>query len=245
MAVPYQLDPDDPKAPPMGLIVLQADETVEPEFARYFADHPSPLFVSRVPSGLEVTTDTLSHMAQDLTRSASLLPAPREYAVVGYGCTSGTAVIGPERIAGFVRDGCRTRAVTDPLTATIAACRDKGISRLALLSPYIEEVNLPVIEAFGRAGIEFAAVATFDERMEERVVRISAASVIEAACRIGDAPGIEGVFMSCTNLRTYGVIGPVSERLGKPAMSSNQTLAWHMRKLTDAAVIGVQRPESG
>lgn len=235
MAVPYRLDPDDSKAPPMGLIVLQVDETIEPEFARYFADHPSPLFVSRVPSGLEVTSDTLSHMAQDLSRSASLLPAPREYAVVGYGCTSGSAVIGPERVAGLVRDGCRTQAVTDPLTATISACREKGISRLALLSPYIEEVNIPVIEAFGREGIEFVAVATFDERVEQRVVRISAASVIEAACSIGQSRNVEGVFMSCTNLRTYGVLGPVSERLGKPALSSNSALAWHMRRLTDAA----------
>jgi maleate isomerase len=232
MSVPYTLDLDDPDAPPMGLIVLQTDETIEPEFVRHFAGHPCPLYVSRVPSGAEVTTDTLSHMAGELTASARLLPGPREYAVVGYGCTSGTAVIGPDRIAEIVRAGCRTRAVTDPLTATIAACRAKGISRLALLSPYIEEVNLPVIAAFAAEGIEFAAVATFDERVEERVVRISTASVIEAACEIGAAPGIEGIFMSCTNLRTFDALGPVSERLGKPALSSNQALAWHMRILS-------------
>lgn len=223
--------------------MLQVDETIEPEFARYFGDHPSPLFVSRVPSGLEVTNDTLSHMAEDLSRSARMLPAPREYAVVGYGCTSGTAVIGPERVAGLVRDGCRTRAVTDPLTATIAACREKGISRLALLSPYIEEVNIPVIEAFGRAGIEFVSVATFDERIEQRVVRISATSVIEAACSIGRSRNVEGVFMSCTNLRTYGVLGPVSKRLGKPALSSNSALAWHMRQLTHAAAGIAHEPD--
>ena len=41
MRLPYEVDPDDPKSPPMGIIVLQTDETIEPEFARYFADHPS------------------------------------------------------------------------------------------------------------------------------------------------------------------------------------------------------------
>ena len=237
MGVPYTLDADDPRFPPLGLIVLQTDETIEPEFARHFADHPSPLYVSRVPSGLEVTTDTLSHMAEELTASARLLPGPREYTVVGYGCTSGTAVIGRKRIAAIVGAGCRTRAVTDPLTATIAACRAAGISRLALLSPYIEAVNLPVIEAFAAEGIEFSAVATFDERVEERVVRISAASLIEAACEIGAGTGIEGVFMSCTNLRTMHVLGPVSARLGKPALSSNQALAWHMRLLSGASEV--------
>lgn len=231
MRLPYEVDADDPNAPPIGLIVLQTDETIEPEFGRYFADHPSPLYISRVPSGLEVTTHTLSDMADELTRAAGLLPGPREYAVVGYGCTSGSAVIGPAEVERLVKSGCRARAVTNPLTAAVAACRDKGISRLALLSPYIEEVNVPLIEAFAAEGIEFAEVATFDEAVEERVVRISRKSVIEAACKVASDKRVEGVFMSCTNLRTYDLIDEVSGRLGKPALSSNQALAWHMRLL--------------
>jgi maleate isomerase len=232
MRLLYEVDPDDPKSPPMGIIVLQTDETIEPEFARYFADHPSPLYVSRVPSGLEVTTHTLSDMADELTRAASLLPGPRDYAVVGYGCTSGSAVIGPAEVERLVKAGCRAKAVTNPLTAAVAACCDKGISRLALLSPYIEEVNIPLIEAFAAEGIEFAAVATFDEAVEERVVRISHKSVVEAACKVGADKRIEGVFMSCTNLRTYDAISEVASRLQRPAFSSNQAMAWHMRQLS-------------
>jgi maleate isomerase len=233
MRLPYEVDPDDPNAPPIGLIVLQTDETIEPEFGRYFADHPSPLYVSRVPSGLEVTTHTLSDMADELTRAASLLPGPRDYAVVGYGCTSGSAVIGPKEVERLVKAGCKAKAVTNPLTAAVAACRAKGISKLALLSPYIEEVNIPLIKAFAAEGIEFVSLATFDEAVEERVVRISRKSVVDAACKVGAETGIEGVFMSCTNLRTYDLIDEVSSRLGKPALSSNQALAWHMRKLAD------------
>lgn len=232
MRLPYEVDADDPNAPPIGLIVLQTDETIEPEFGRYFADHPSPRYVSRVPSGLEVTTHTLSDMAEELTRAASLLPGPREYAVVGYGCTSGSAVIGPAEVERLVKAGCRAKAVTNPLTAAVAACRDKGISRLALLSPYIEEVNIPLIEAFAAEGIEFAAVATFDEAVEERVVRISRKSVVEAACKVGADKRIEGIFISCTNLRTYDAISEVASRLRRPALSSNQAMAWHMWQLS-------------
>jgi len=94
-------------------------------------------------------------------------------------------------------------------------------------------VNIPLIEAFATEGIEFAAVATFDEAVEERVVRISHRSVVEAACKVGADKGIEGVFMSCTNLRTYDAIGEVGARLGRPALSSNQALAWHMSKLAE------------
>ena len=232
MRLPYEVDADDPNAPPIGLVVLQTDETIEPEFGRYFADHPSPLYVSRVPSGLEVTTHTLSDMADELTRAASLLPGPRDYAVVGYGCTSGSAVIGPSEVERLVKAGCRAKAVTNPLTAAVAACRNKGISRLALLSPYIEEVNIPLIDAFAAEGIEIAAVATFDEAVEERVVRISHKSVVEAACKVGADKKNEGIFISCTNLRTYDATSEVASRLLRPALSSNQAMAWHMRQLS-------------
>jgi len=40
--------------------------------------------------------------------------------------------------------------------------------------------------------------------------------------------------MSCTNLRTLGVIDEVSQALGKPVLSSNQALAWHMAQLNSA-----------
>ena len=131
-----------------------------------------------------------------------------------------------------MKAGCKAKAVTNPLTAAVAACRDKGISRLALLSPYIEEVNIPLIEAFAAEGIEFAAVATFDEAVEERVVRISHKSVVEAACKVGEDKRIEGIFMSCTNLRTYDAISEVASRLQRPALSSNQAMTWHMRQLS-------------
>ena len=229
MSFPFDVDPH---LPAIGLIALQADETIEQDFRRIF-DWSTLIYVTRVPSATEVTSDTLQQMAATLPAAARLFPTPAKFAAVGYGCTSGSAVIGAAEVERLVKAGCRAKAVTNPLTAAVAACRDKGISRLALLSPYIEDVNIPLIEAFATEGIEFAAVATFDEAVEERVVRISHRSVVEAACKVGADKGIEGVFMSCTNLRTYDAIGEVGARLGRPALSSNQALAWHMSKLAE------------
>lgn len=41
----------------------------------------------------------------------------------------------------------------------------------------------------------------------------------------------DGVFVSCTSLRTMKIIGDVESRLYKPIISSNQALAWHMMRL--------------
>ena len=41
----------------------------------------------------------------------------------------------------------------------------------------------------------------------------------------------DGLFLSCTNLRTLDVIEEMEARLGMPVLSSNQVLAWHLFRL--------------
>ncbi|WP_299350856.1 Asp/Glu racemase [uncultured Shimia sp.] len=229
--MPYTLDKDDHTAPPMGLIVLQTDETIEPEFRSHFADHRSPIYVTRIRSGAEVTHETLSSMQTDLTEAADLLPKARPYPVVGYGCTSASSVIGSEKVEALVQRGCDARVVTNPLRAALSCAASHGISRLALLSPYIEEVNEPLRKAFAKGGVSMDVFGSFGESEESKVVRISEASVVDAATRLGQSGDVEGVFLSCTNLRTIRAIPAIESAIGKPVLSSNQSLAWHMRKL--------------
>jgi len=54
-----------------------------------------------------------------------------------------------------------------------------------------------------------------------------------------DQVEVDAIFLSCTNLRTLDVIAPIEERIGKPVLSSNLVLSWHMCRL---AQIG-QMPE--
>ena len=229
--LPYTVEPDDPNAPPVGMIVLQTDETLEPEFAHYFSDQPYPIYVSRIASAPEVTSDTLSKMEALLSASADLLPKAHPYRVVGYGCTSASSLIGSERIEAMVKQSCDVETVTNPLRAAIAAARDLGISKLALLSPYIEEVNEPLRQAFANAGLSTDVFGTFGEADEARVVRIATTSIVEAATQLGADSAVEAVFLSCTNLRTLDAITLIQQRLSKPVLSSNQCLAWHIRQI--------------
>ena len=229
--LPYTLDKDDPDAVPMGLIVLQTDETIEPELNGYFSDRTCPIYVSRIPSGVEVTTDTLAEMENALPAAADLLPKIRPYKVVGYGCTSASSVIGSAQIERMVQKTCNTAVVTNPLRAASACAADLGVSKFALLSPYIEEVNEPLRRAFAENGVFMDVFGSFGEAEESKVVRISRQSVVDAALKLGADPSVEAVFISCTNLRTFDAIPEIENRLNKPVLSSNQSLAWHMRKL--------------
>ena len=232
MKFDFDLSSDENSPSPMGLVVLQVDETIEGEFREAFGTSKNQIFVTRIPSGLEVTAESLISMERHIKAAAKLLPQSREFSVIGYGCTSASAIIGSEKISELIKSGCRTRKVTNPLLAATEYAKHIKVRKLALLSPYIEEVNTPLRKAFGNNGLSTEVFGTFGEGKEEKVARISESSTIEAAITLGQNESVEAVFISCTNLRTFNCLGKIANEINKPVFSSNQSLAWHMKKLS-------------
>jgi maleate isomerase len=221
--------------PRLGLVVLQVDETIEPEFRLHFGPEDAAIHVSRVPSGDDLTPDTIDDMATALPRAAGLLPQAVSFDVLAYACTSASMRFGPDRVADLLRQGARARHVTNPFSAALAAFDHLGVRRIGLVSPYIDSVAGPMAQAFAAAGVEVTRSLSFGEREEARVARITRASVEAAAMQVGAGAGVDAVFLSCTNLRTAGVIEALRDRLGKPVLSSNLALAWHMGRLSGGA----------
>lgn len=214
----------------LGLIALQADETIEQDMRQMFPDPKVAVYVSRVASDPQVRQDTLAQMDAALTGAAALFPRSLEFDIVGYGCTSGTSVIGAAAVAARVRAGCRTQRVTQPVSALQAACSALGAKRLAFLSPYIAEVSETLRRTLADGGIDCPAFGSFDEAEEAMVARLDPDDILAAGRDLGLAPNTDALFLSCTNLRTLGVIGPLEKALSKPVLSSNQVLAWHMAR---------------
>ena len=214
----------------IGVIVLQSDETIERDLMAMRGD--ADVFVSRVPSGQEVTAETLESMAGHIAASASLFPQTISFDAVGYGCTSGTAQIGVSKIERLVKFGTQTKTVSQPVSALVAACEHLGLKRIAFLSPYIESVSANLRQVLQDSGVETPTFGTFGEAEEFKVVRISGASVMEAATALVRDSQVDGIFLSCTNLRTLDLITPLEAALDMPVLSSNLVLAWHLAQLS-------------
>lgn len=221
--------------PRLGLVVLQVDETIEPEFRIHFGPADAALHVSRVPSGDDLTPDTIDDMATALPRAAGLLPQAAPFDVLAYACTSASMRFGPDRVADLLRQGARARHVTNPFSAALAAFDHLGVRRIGLVSPYIASVAGPMAQAFGAAGVKVVQSLSFGEREEARVARITRASVEAAALQVAGDDAVEAVFLSCTNLRTADFIEDLRQRSGKPVISSNLALAWDMARLAGCA----------
>lgn len=231
MKLPFATNEGCGKRARFGLIVLQTDETLEYEVPRMLGDDGVILHISRVPSGLDVTPASLAAMATHIPQSARLLPAAEPFSAVAYCCTSGATVIGEDRVQTLIQDILGPVPVTNPMTAVKSACRELGVERLGFVTPYVAEVSAAMRQSLEAAGIKIAGFGSFEEGQESTVARIDEASVLAAIERVAELQPCDAVFSSCTNLRGLGIIAEAERRIGKPVITSNQALAWHLSQL--------------
>ena len=230
MRLPFITDNGLGRRAALGLIALQADETVEDECRRLTALPDVALFCSRVACDARISPQTLTTMKAAIPVAAALLPQAA-LAVVGYACTSGATIIGEDETERLIRAVHPQARVTNPLTAAKAACQAMSIRRLAYVSPYTAAVSAAMRTALTDAGIAIAGVGSYQQSDDRIVAKITPASCLQGIIKTARAKPCDGVFISCTNLRALSIIQQAERLLGIPVISSNQALAWHMLRL--------------
>ncbi|WP_228254982.1 maleate cis-trans isomerase family protein [Ornithinimicrobium avium] len=107
--------------------------------------------------------------------------------------------------------------------ALVEALRHLGVRRVAVASPYEEQVTFRLELFLAQAGIEVCGTASLG--LPGQIWRVrpeeTAALVRAAATTPCDA-----VFVSCTNLRTYDLVAPLERELGVPVLTANQVTMW-------------------
>jgi len=219
----------------LGAIVLETDETLEPEFAQMMDVAGVALYHSRIPMQPDIRPATLGEMAQALPASASLFPKSLAFDVIGYGCTSAASVIGSDNVARAIRTARPEARVTDPLAAIIAATKALGAKQIGFITPYLPEVSLPMQQKLEAAGLGITAFGSFEEGDDRKVARISESSITAAALQVAKAAACDAIVISCTNLRCLGIIPLIEAKTGVAVIASNQALAWHMLRLSGVA----------
>ena len=222
----YEVDPG-PDAR-LGLVVLSTDETLEDE-ARQILGQSVSLYHTRIECAPDVTPDNLRKMEARMTASAELLPQGLD--AIGYGCTSASVLIGPDAVAHQMQQAQPDVPVTNPISAVLAALKALGADKIALVTPYEADVVAPMKAFLEDAGVSVVSELSFGERDDRRVARISEASTREAMDEAGRADGVEAVFASCTNLRSFGVIDAAEQHLSRPVVSPNSALLCHLPRL--------------
>ena len=215
----------------IGLLVLESDQTIEWEMRLMTHLSGVSMYHSRLANDVVVTPETLAKMETELPISAKLLPDYLALNAIGYGCTSGSTIIGEDRVADILDAIHPGVPSSNPLTAAKAALSVLGVKTLGLVTPYTPDVTQAMQDRFEEAGIQIEAVGSFYENSDEIVGRIDPSSILEAAIAIGSSDRVDGVFISCTSLRAAGIVHRAEALLKKPVTASNHALAWHLLRL--------------
>lgn len=214
-----------------GLVVLRTEQTIEDDFRFILPADGVALYVSRINNDSAITPETLARMSDLLPDTVAHLPEV-PFDVIAYACTSGALVIGEDKIAERIHETKPGVRVTNPLTAGCTALAALGAHRVALLTPYIAEINHSLRASLMERGVNIPVMGSFNEQDDNTVPRISPDSIERAILELGSSSECDAVFVSCTSLRVTRIIERVEQKLGKPVTSSNHALAWHMCRLS-------------
>jgi maleate isomerase len=229
--LPFAFDTGISSRAAIGLIVLATDHTIEYEWRNMLDIDGVAFYESRIESPIDITPVLLAEMDERIAPSVRLIRPGEHLDVVAFGCTSGAMVIGEEQVFARIREARPDIAATTPITGALAACRALDVKRIALLTPYVREINDWMGAYIAERGVAVVRIGSFEHQNDNEVARIDGASLRAAVLALGEDPNVDAVFVSCTSLRLAAQIPALEAAIGKPVLSSNYAMAWHALRL--------------
>jgi maleate isomerase len=210
----------------IGLIVPSGNVVMEPDFWRWVPEGVT-VHTSRMGRGTpEVSLATLELMLQNLDAAASLLADAAPDLMV-FGCTSASFMGGKgadRAIAQRIQDKTGIPAVTTS-TAVLEALRHLGARSVAILTPYVAEINGRVRVFCEQNGVAVRRLTGLEIRTTDQIAAVPPAEIARRG-READAPDADVLFISCTQFRGWDAVPLLEGDLGKPVVTSNQASLW-------------------
>jgi maleate isomerase len=207
-------------------VVVPFDFSLDWEYWRY------------LPEGVELHFTRTPHLQRDdgmylaracgkpsvVARAARSLLSVRPHSTL-FACTSGSFVHGvegeAELRAAMVEAGCE-RPVTSS-GAAMAALRRAGAQRVAVTAPYSGALTRQLVRFVEDSGFEVTSAHYLG--LHRDIAHVSLSTVADLVRQTADS-GADAVFVSCTSLRTFGVVAQLEGELGIPVFTSNQVSLW-------------------
>ena len=235
---PVELDAGRHHRGKIGFVLLATEQTVADDVCRLVPPGVGVHFTrTAIPDS--ITVETLNDVAEGLAPAAALLLPDQSLDVICYACTSGSVVLGEERVFAELRRGAPGARPTSLVTGVIRALRALSARRIVMGTPYVEPINAIETRYLEGRGFELLDVKGLGIERDSDMVRVTPRYLAELARRI-DRPDADAVFLSCGALRSVEVVDELERELRKPVVVSNQAMVWDTLRL-----LGVDEPLSG
>jgi maleate cis-trans isomerase len=219
----------------VGLIVPSNNTTMEPELLAWLPEGSCCRTV-RIPRGKGTLTpaDLPDYLEQTVKLAKEL--RDEDIDLVVYGCTAAGFMAGPAReaeVAAAIAKITGKRVVTTASSMT-AALDHLGAREIALITPYLDPVNERLESFLTQAGIRVEVLSSFHAQTVDELAAIKGQH-IAARAREVMRPGLDALFIACSQLPTYAIIPDLERELGIPVWSSIRATAWQVLRVTETA----------
>jgi maleate isomerase len=212
---------------------------MEPDFHRFLGRE---CVISTTRIFLEnVTRQAELSMLRDGLKQAVELIRTTAPDVVVFGCTSAGA-LGPladdDAMGEMIAKQSNAKTVT-VLRAVLAELRAIAARRVAVFTPYVEDLTGAIASSLDEAGFPPLRAVGMGITSNLEIGRITPAEIVAFVESQIAGCAAECAFLSCTNWRAIEVVEPLQRKLGIPVVSSNQAA---IKMVRQEAVSGPPAP---
>ena len=210
----------------IGLIVPSPNTVTETEFWRMAPEGVS-IHTTRLLYRADEIDDPVADMEQFLPQTLEELRG-LEVDIVAYACTASALKTPHEETQGEVAKGVGRPAVTT-MGTILEAFKALDVTRIAVGSPYPEEVNKAERKYFESQGLTVTAdegVILFEAQQRLRHMNLVTEADVEELAKHIDSPDAEAIFLSCGDMATLGIVDKLEKALEKPVVTSVQATFW-------------------
>lgn len=226
---PLRLDEGRHDRAKIGYLLLATEQTVGDDVYRLCPEGVGVHF-NRIDIPDSITNETLAAQADLMADAAAGILPDGSLDVVCYACTSGSLVIGEDRVFEEITKGQPGVKPTSLITGVIRALRALDVTRISMATPYLDEINEREVDYLRDAGIDVLNYTGLNIEKDSEMVRVPPDYLVEFALAVDD-PESEALFISCGALRSLEVVDEIEKRLGKPVVCSNQAMIWDTLRL--------------
>ena len=208
----------------LGFILMSTDLAAESDF---FDISPKDvaIHITRLKTDDYTTNETLSKHIEFMADAASRIQPDTKPDVISYSCTSGSIVIGEDRVKKEIKKGAPYAIPMTLVTGVVDALRELKVKNLVVGTPYLDEINTNEAEFLFNKGFSVLNIQGLNLTKGIEFGTVTPDYWIKFAEEINEESA-DAIFLSCGGIRSTEVIDQIEQRVGKPVITSNQAQMW-------------------
>ena len=208
----------------LGFILMSTDLAAESDFYD-IAPKDVAIHITRLKTDDHTTNETLSKHIEFMADAASRIQPDTKPDVISYSCTSGSIVIGEDKIKEEIKKGAPYAIPMTLVSGVVDALRELKVKNLVVGTPYLDEINTKEAEFLNNKGFSVLNMQGLNLTKGIEFGTVTPEYWIKFAQEINDESA-DAIFLSCGGIRSTEVIYQIEQKIGKPVITSNQAQMW-------------------